>query len=138
LVRAIDQQSRGRSAHEVDRSGFASSSPDGLEKVAKDKGFLETARDHLAGDGPLAHYTIEGIDNERLSTGISGLIGVLVTFGVRMTVFALDRLQCSQEMSGTERTSVVMAAGVPGAFVATGSPPRASCGPPSGGDSVPP
>ncbi|HEV8653077.1 MAG TPA: PDGLE domain-containing protein [Actinomycetes bacterium] len=72
-------------------SGFASSSPDGLEKVAKDKGFLETARDHLVGDGPLAHYTIEGIDNERLSTGISGLIGVLVTFGVGMTVFALVR-----------------------------------------------
>ena len=33
-------------------SGFASSSPDGLEKVAEDKGFLETAKDHLFADGP--------------------------------------------------------------------------------------
>jgi len=72
-------------------SGFASSSPDGLEKVAQDKGFLETARDHLFADGPLADYTVKGIDNERLSTGISGLIGVLVTFGIGMAVFALVR-----------------------------------------------
>jgi cobalt/nickel transport protein len=72
-------------------SGFASSSPDGLEKVAGDKGFLEMARNHLFADGPLADYRVTGVDNERLSTGISGLIGVLVTFGVGMALFALVR-----------------------------------------------
>ena len=72
-------------------SGFASSSPDGLEKVAGDKGFLQTARDHLFADGPLAGYTVKGIDNQRLSTGVSGLIGVLVTFGIGFTLFALLR-----------------------------------------------
>jgi cobalt/nickel transport protein len=72
-------------------SGFASSSPDGLEKVAEDKGFLENARDHLFVDGPLADYTVEGVDNERLSTGLAGLIGVLVTFGVGLGLFALLR-----------------------------------------------
>jgi cobalt/nickel transport protein len=72
-------------------SGFASSSPDGLEKVATDKGFLQTARDHLFADGPLAGYTVKGIDNERLSTGVSGLIGVLLTFGVGTALFALVR-----------------------------------------------
>jgi cobalt/nickel transport protein len=72
-------------------SGFASSSPDGLEKVAEDKGFLETAQDHLFGDGPLADYTVKGVDNERLSTGLAGLIGVLVTFGVGLALFALLR-----------------------------------------------
>jgi hypothetical protein len=72
-------------------SGFASSSPDGLEKVAGDKGFLETARDHLFADGPLADYGVRGVDNERLSTGLSGLIGVLVTFGVGWALFALVR-----------------------------------------------
>jgi cobalt/nickel transport protein len=72
-------------------SGFASSSPDGLEKVAADKGFLQTAREHLFADGPLAGYTVKGIDNERLSTGVSGLIGVLVTFGVGFALFALLR-----------------------------------------------
>ena len=72
-------------------SGFASSSPDGLEKVAGDKGFLEAARDHLFADGPLADYTVRGIDNQRLSTGLSGLIGVLVTFGLGLALFALVR-----------------------------------------------
>jgi hypothetical protein len=73
-------------------SGFASGSPDGLEKVAGDQGFLQAARDHLFADGPLADYTVKGIDNERLSTGVSGLIGVLVTFGVGFALFALLRV----------------------------------------------
>jgi hypothetical protein len=72
-------------------SGFASSSPDGLEKVAEDEGFVETAEDHLFVDGPLADYKVKGVDNERLSTGLSGLIGVLVTFGVGLALFALVR-----------------------------------------------
>ena len=72
-------------------SGFASSAPDGLEKVATDKGFLETARDHLFADSPLADYAVKGVGNERLSTGLSGLIGVLVTFGVGLALFALLR-----------------------------------------------
>ncbi len=53
-------------------SGFASGSPDGLEKVAQDKGFLQQARDHLFADGPLAGYTVRGIDDQRLSTGSPG------------------------------------------------------------------
>jgi cobalt/nickel transport protein len=73
-------------------SGFASGSPDGLEKVAEDKGFLGTARDHLVADGPLADYAVRGVDNERLSTGLSGLIGVLITFGVGLALFALVRV----------------------------------------------
>jgi cobalt/nickel transport protein len=85
-------------------SGFASSSPDGLEKVAEDKGFLETAKDHRFADGPLADYTVRGIDNERLSTGLSGLIGVLVTFGVGLALFALVRATRSgRDRSGPTR-----------------------------------
>jgi F0F1-type ATP synthase assembly protein I len=72
-------------------SGFASSSPDGLERVAQDKGFLSTARDHPFADGPLADYAVKGVDNERLSTGLSGLIGVLITFGLGLAVFTLVR-----------------------------------------------
>jgi PDGLE domain len=81
-------------------SGFASSSPDGLEKVAEDKGFLETARDHVFVDGPLADYAVRGVDNERLSTGLSGLIGVLITFGVGLALFALIRTRRSGSGSG--------------------------------------
>jgi hypothetical protein len=72
-------------------SGFASSQPDGLEKVATDKGFLETARGHPLADSPLADYAVKGVDNQRLSTGLSGLIGVLVTFGLGLALFALVR-----------------------------------------------
>jgi cobalt/nickel transport protein len=83
-------------------SGFASSSPDGLERVAEDKGFLETAREHVVADGPLADYTVKGVDNERLSTGLSGLIGVLITFGVGLALFALLRTVRSGGRGGSE------------------------------------
>jgi hypothetical protein len=76
-------------------SGFASSSPDGLERVAEDKGFLETAKDHLFAGSPMADYAVKGVDNERLSTGLAGLIGVLITFGVGLAVFALLRVMRS-------------------------------------------
>jgi hypothetical protein len=72
-------------------SGFASSSPDGLERVAEDKGFLETAKDHRFADSPVADYAVKGVDNERLSTGLAGLTGVLITFGVGLALFALLR-----------------------------------------------
>jgi PDGLE domain len=72
-------------------SGFASSAPDGLNKVAEDHGIAAKARQHLFENGPLAGYAVKGVDNDRLSTGISGLIGVLVTFGVGLVLFALVR-----------------------------------------------
>jgi hypothetical protein len=72
-------------------SGLASDAPDGLDKVAQDKGFAAEARQHLFENGPLAGYAVKGVENERLSTGLSGLIGVLVTFGVGLALFALMR-----------------------------------------------
>jgi hypothetical protein len=72
-------------------SGFASGSPDGLNKVAEDHGFAANARQHLFENGPLAGYAVKGVNGDRLSTGISGLIGVLVTFGVGLALFALLR-----------------------------------------------
>ena len=64
-------------------SFYASSSPDGLEKVAEDVGFIETAKDHSIDNSALADYGIAGIENERLSVGIAGIIGVIAT-GVLM------------------------------------------------------
>jgi cobalt/nickel transport system permease protein len=72
-------------------SGFASAAPDGLNKVAEDKGFAAKARQHLFEHGPLAGYAVKGVENQRLSKGLSGLIGVLVTFGVGLALFALMR-----------------------------------------------
>jgi PDGLE domain len=73
-------------------SGFASGSPDGLNKVAEDHGIAANAKEHLFENGPLAGYAVKGVDNDRLSTGISGLIGVLVTFGVGLVLFGLVRV----------------------------------------------
>jgi putative Mn2+ efflux pump MntP len=81
-------------------SGFASSSPDGLNKVAEDHGFAANARQHLFENGPLAGYAVKGVNGDRLSTGISGLIGVLVTFGIGLALFALLRAMRS---SGDDR-----------------------------------
>jgi ABC-type Fe3+-siderophore transport system permease subunit len=61
-------------------SPLASSSPDGLEKVAEDKGFLEVAE-----GSPfeiIADYVFPGIGNEAFATILAGWIGVLVMFGV--------------------------------------------------------
>ena len=60
-------------------SFYASSSPDGLEKVAEDVGFIETAKDHSLDNSALADYGVAGIENERLSVGIAGILGVVAT-----------------------------------------------------------
>lgn len=72
-------------------SFYASSSPDGLEKIAEDKGFLETAKDSAVADSPLSDYGVAGVDHDRLSVGLSGVIGVFVTALVAFGVFALAK-----------------------------------------------
>lgn len=72
-------------------SNYASSSPDGLEKVAEDIGFLENAKEHTNSDGLLADYGVKGVENERLSTGAAGVIGVLATAGVSSGLFLILR-----------------------------------------------
>lgn len=59
-------------------SFYASSSPDGLEKVAEEIGFIDTAKDSAVANSPLSDYGVVGIANERLSVGISGIIGVII------------------------------------------------------------
>jgi cobalt/nickel transport protein len=60
----------------------ASGEPDGLNRVAIDEGFAETDTDHALTETPTAGYSVEGVDDERLSTGLAGIIGVAVTFAV--------------------------------------------------------
>ena len=69
-------------------SFYASSDPDGLEKVAEDIGFIETAKDHTYADGALADYGVKGIDNERASVGLAGVIGTAVVGGALFTFIA--------------------------------------------------
>ena len=72
-------------------SFYASSHPDGLEKVAGDIGFLETAKDHTNSESALADYGVKGIENERLSVGVAGLIGVVATGAISGGLFLLIR-----------------------------------------------
>ena len=67
-------------------SWFASSNPDGLERVAGKLGFTNKARDSEI--SLLPDYTIPGLHGF-LSNVISGIIGVLATFGL---VMALGRI----------------------------------------------
>ena len=60
----------------------ASSQPDGLDKVAIDTGFAKNETSHALDDGPTAGYSVKGVDNDRLSTGLAGLLGVSVTFAI--------------------------------------------------------
>jgi hypothetical protein len=73
-------------------SPHASSSPDGLERVATDQGFADRAEDSATAGGPLADYAVAGVDDERLSTGVAGVIGVVVTFVVALGVTLFVRV----------------------------------------------
>jgi cobalt/nickel transport system permease protein/cobalt/nickel transport protein len=59
-------------------SYYASSHPDGLEYVAEQTGFLDSAEDSATADSPLADYSTRGVEDERLSGGLAGVIGVVV------------------------------------------------------------
>ena len=59
-------------------SRFASSEPDGLERVAIDQGFDDDAEEHVFADAPLADYSVDGSTNDG-GTGIAGIIGVVTT-----------------------------------------------------------
>ena len=61
-------------------SPLASPHPDGLERVAEDRGFLDRAED--APYEILPDYMFPGVKNEAVSTVVAGLIGTLVVFGI--------------------------------------------------------
>ena len=68
-------------------SYYASSQPDGLEKVAGDVGFLDSAKESAVKDSPLAEYGVAGVENERLSGGLAGVIGVASTAAISFGIF---------------------------------------------------
>ena len=59
---------------------WASSSPDGLERVATDEGFESTAAEHVAGSSPAADY----------STWAWRAVGVVVVFGLAVGLTKLS------------------------------------------------
>ncbi len=59
-------------------SYYASTHPDGLELVADQTGFLDSAEEPTTSDSPFADYETKGVDDERLGGGIAGVAGVLL------------------------------------------------------------
>lgn len=85
-------------------SNFASGSPDGLDSVLREGCTFDSndeivggtcgaqaATDHDLGDSPLSDYGVKGVDNSFLSTGLSGVVGVLLTLAMGYGLFALLR-----------------------------------------------
>lgn len=68
-------------------SYYASSNPDGLERVGADIGFIHTASDSAASGSWLANYSLAGIENGRLAGGLAGVIGVIVVAGIAFALF---------------------------------------------------
>jgi hypothetical protein len=76
-------------------SPFASPDPDGLERVAEEKGFVDQGRlAAIQEDSPLPDYAFPGVEDERLATGLAGFTGTLAVFALGYGLaFALSRLR---------------------------------------------
>jgi PDGLE domain len=73
-------------------SPFASAHPDGLERVAGDKAFLEQGElAPIQEDAPVPDYVFPGVDDERVATGLAGFIGTLLVFGFGYGIAAVAR-----------------------------------------------
>ncbi|NUR10104.1 MAG: hypothetical protein HOQ22_08490 [Nocardioidaceae bacterium] len=79
-------------------SYYASSSPDGLNRVAADHGFSSAQEQHRAEQGPFAGYETKGLDDGRLSGGLAGVVGTVVVLVVAGGLtFALRRRRTSDQ-----------------------------------------
>ncbi|WP_028804875.1 energy-coupling factor ABC transporter permease [Streptomyces sp. 142MFCol3.1] len=88
-------------------SFYASASPDGLEKVAKDKGIDTRTGKHVTEDSPLAGYGVKDVSDARISGGLAGVIGVGVTVVAGSAVFwAVRRRRTSEDVSPSSTSQV--------------------------------
>jgi len=85
-------------------SFYASSHPDGLEYVAGETGFLDSADEPKTADSPLADYGTSGVDDARFSGGIAGVTGVLLVLlvmsGVAFVVRRRGREPATADSNG--------------------------------------
>ncbi|MFC8432151.1 energy-coupling factor ABC transporter permease [Streptomyces sp. NPDC057253] len=87
-------------------SFYASASPDGLEKVAADKGIDARTEEHASADSPLADYGVKDVENARLSGGLAGVIGVGVTVVAGTGVFWAVRRRRTADVSPASTSGV--------------------------------
>jgi hypothetical protein len=58
---------------------FASSNPDGLEKVAGSLGFMDRG---IERSSAMTDYSIPFLSQEGISTSIAGILGIFITLGL--------------------------------------------------------
>lgn len=80
-------------------SGWASTTPDGLEHVAQSLGFADSARDSATSGSPLADYTAP-VGEGRLSGGVAGVLGVVVVALVMAGLLAWLRRPPARDEEG--------------------------------------
>jgi len=73
-------------------SPLASAHPDGLERVAEDKGFIEAAQDPWYEIIP--DYVLPGVSNETVATILAGIVGTVLMFGL---MFGLGKVLAKRE-----------------------------------------
>jgi cobalt/nickel transport system permease protein len=78
-------------------SPLASSHPDGLEWVAEQQGFIETAK--AAFYNIIPDYSMPGISNPALATIAAGIIGIVIVFGVAYGIARAEKRTTFQESS---------------------------------------
>ncbi|MFB7714839.1 energy-coupling factor ABC transporter permease [Streptomyces sp. NPDC056105] len=88
-------------------SFYASANPDGLEKVAHDKGIDKTTEKHASDGSPLAGYGVKDVGDARLSGGLAGVIGVGVTVVAGSGIFWALRRRRSADTSPSQITETV-------------------------------
>ncbi|WP_030962944.1 energy-coupling factor ABC transporter permease [Streptomyces sp. NRRL S-378] len=88
-------------------SFYASADPDGLEKVAADKGIDEKVEEHAAAGSPLADYGVKDVEDARLSGGLAGVIGVGVTVVAGTGIFWAVRRRTTDAPTATSTATPV-------------------------------
>lgn len=68
-------------------SFYASSQPDGLNKVAIDHGIAANEQESATADSPLAGYSVSGLSSERAGTAVAGIAGLAVTAAAGFGLF---------------------------------------------------
>ncbi|MEW6182708.1 MAG: PDGLE domain-containing protein [Bacillota bacterium] len=79
-------------------SPFASSDPDGLEKVARTNGFIDKGEGKAVVHAPMADYTLPGVRSEGVSTAVAGIAGTALTFVIAFGAGRVLRLRRRQEV----------------------------------------
>ncbi|MDI6631888.1 MAG: PDGLE domain-containing protein [Bacillota bacterium] len=70
-------------------SPFASPNPDGLEKVAETKGFIDKGEGKEVVRAPIPDYVMPGLASEGVATAFAGITGTVVTF---VAAYGIGRL----------------------------------------------